>query len=113
MLVDGAAAMEKEAEQICEGKECPICIQALPLSEFGICRARKDGRNLYCKSCIRRKVSDSRRLRKEYKTAHHHGLGEQFINRTLAAGVESHSPSLAANIAKPNKMTPVERVREA
>jgi hypothetical protein len=34
-------------------KHCPICSNDLPISEFGICRARKDGRNLYCKSCIR------------------------------------------------------------
>ena len=51
------------------GKNCPICSQQLPLSEFGVCRARKDGRNLYCKSCIRKKVTDSRRALKEYRSA--------------------------------------------
>ena len=50
-------------------KNCPICTNELPISEFGICRARKDGRNLYCKSCIRQKVTQSRRALKEYKTA--------------------------------------------
>ena len=28
-------------------KNCPICAQQLPLSEFGVCRSRKDGRNLF------------------------------------------------------------------
>src|SRR5690349_3778163 len=41
-------------------KHCPICIKDLPVWEFGICRARKDGKNLYCKECIRRKVKQSR-----------------------------------------------------
>lgn len=39
-------------------KLCPIHPtepRELPLSEFGTCRARKDGRNLYCKSCNRTK----------------------------------------------------------
>lgn len=52
-----------------ETKHCPICTNDLPVSEFGICRARKDGRNLYCKSCIREKVTKSRRALKEYKLA--------------------------------------------
>src|SRR6476619_239438 len=50
-------------------KNCPICTNELPISEFGICRARKDGRNLYCKSCIREKVTQSRRALKAYKEA--------------------------------------------
>ena len=50
-----------------ELKHCPICTNDLPVSEFGICRARKDGRNLYCKSCIREKVTTQRRALKEYK----------------------------------------------
>ena len=44
--------MMETAERMLETKECPLCSQELPLSEYGICRARKDGRNLYCKSCI-------------------------------------------------------------
>src|SRR5689334_25345288 len=47
-------------------KHCPICSTELPISEFGICRARKDGRNLYCKSCIRDKVCAARRNNGEY-----------------------------------------------
>ena len=52
-----------------ETKHCPICTNDLPVSEFGICRARRDGRNLYCKACIRQKVSKQRRAFKAYKAA--------------------------------------------
>jgi len=48
-------------------KHCPICNEDLPMVSFGICRARQDGRNLYCMSCIREKVTASRRKLKEYK----------------------------------------------
>ena len=58
-------------------KHCPICANELPVSEFGICRARKDGRNLYCKSCIRNKVTQSRRALKEYKSARKKYIAQQ------------------------------------
>ena len=61
--------MKEETVLPPELKHCPICISDLPLDEFGICRARKDGRNLYCKGCIRNKVTQSRRALKEYKSA--------------------------------------------
>lgn len=32
---------------------CPRCTKDLDIEEFGICRSRKSGRNLYCKSCNR------------------------------------------------------------
>jgi len=48
-------------------KRCPICEKDLPVSEFGICRARKDGRNLYCKDCIREKVKQSRIGQKNWR----------------------------------------------
>ena len=47
-------------------KWCPQCSAILPLNSFGICRARKDGLNLYCKACIRKKVQRSRRLLREF-----------------------------------------------
>ncbi len=33
------------------GRQCGICGLCKPLSAFGINRAKKDGRNLYCKTC--------------------------------------------------------------
>lgn len=94
------------------GKNCPICCQQLPLSEFGICRARHDGRNLYCKSCIRKKVTDSRRALKEYRSARKRGAG----NRSEQSGgtsLEVNSDSSSNYPRMLNKLSPLERVREA
>lgn len=94
-------------------KNCPICSQDLPLSEFGVCRARKDGRNLYCKSCIRKKVTDSRRALKEYRSAR-----KRYVSQPLAenswpthSGDDSSSPANYTRLL--SKRSPVERVREA
>lgn len=92
-------------------KHCPICSLELPLSEFGICRARKDGRNLYCKSCIRQKVTQSRRALKEYKTARKRYISQQvemseLLNGDSAGGGHYTAKSLS-------KLSPVERVRDA
>ncbi len=88
------------------GKHCPICCQQLPLSEFGVCRARHDGRNLYCKSCIRKKVTDSRRALKEYRSARKRGTIQ------LSSGsAEGSTPSGLPRML--SKLSPAERVREA
>ena len=92
------------------GKHCPICSQQLPLSEFGVCRARKDGRNLYCKSCIRKKVTESRRALKEYRSARKRHVS-QPISET--SGREGDSPSSVSYTRLLSKLSPVERVREA
>jgi hypothetical protein len=52
-----------------ELRRCPRCEESLPLSEFGICRARKDGLNLYCKPCIREKITAGRQAMRDYKRA--------------------------------------------
>jgi hypothetical protein len=91
-------------------KHCPICSNDLPISEFGICRARKDGRNLYCKSCIRQKVTQSRRALKEYKTARKKYISQQVDIAELlsdSSGAAQY-PSKAMS-----KLSPVERVRDA
>jgi hypothetical protein len=91
-------------------KHCPICSQDLPVAEFGICRARKDGRNLYCKSCIRQKVTQSRRALKEYKTARKRYISQQIEMTELIAGetTSAHYPTKSVS-----KLSPVERVRDA
>jgi hypothetical protein len=91
-------------------KHCPICSKDLPLSEFGICRARKDGRNLYCKSCIRHKVTQSRRALKEYKTARKKYISQQVEIAELLSESTAAGPYAAKMMSK---LSPVERVRDA
>jgi len=90
-------------------KNCPICSIELPISEFGICRARKDGRNLYCKSCIRQKVTQSRRALKEYKTARKKYISQQVDIAELLSTDSSNGHYAKAM----SKLSPVERVRDA
>lgn len=45
---------------------CPRCDHDLPESEFGVCRARPSGKNFYCKKCIREKITEHRRQKREY-----------------------------------------------
>jgi hypothetical protein len=93
------------------GKHCPICAQQLPVSDFGVCRARKDGRNLYCKSCIRKKVTDSRRALKEYRSARKRYVSPAISEQSgSAAGDSPASPTYGRLLSK---LSPVERVREA
>ena len=91
-------------------KLCPICSKELPVSEFGICRARKDGRNLYCKSCIRNKVTESRRALKEYKSAR-----KRYMTQVEIPEPESPESSPAQPyVSRPlSKLSPVDRVRDA
>ena len=99
-------------ERVDSGKHCPICSQQLPLSEFGVCRARKDGRNLYCKSCIRKKVTDSRRALKEYRSAR-----KRYVSQPLHESAEAHlnedgsSSTMFPRVL--SRLSPIERVREA
>ena len=103
--------MREETELAPHVKHCPICTQELPISEFGICRARKDGRNLYCKSCIRNKVTESRRALKEYKSARKKYIARQVELSELVHA--DHSASIAYTAKSASKLSPVERVREA
>jgi hypothetical protein len=81
------------------------------MTEFGICRSRKDGHNLYCKTCIRKKVTKSRRALKEYKTARKRYIAQQ----TEAAEIlhAEAAPSNGYSAKALSKLSPVERVREA
>ena len=92
-------------------KHCPICSLELPISEFGICRARKDGRNLYCKSCIRQKVTQSRRALKEYKSARKRYISQQVDISELLNGEPANGAHYSAKSL--SKLSPVERVRDA
>lgn len=95
------------------GKSCPICSQQLPLSEFGVCRARKDGRNLYCKSCIRKKVTESRRALKEYRSARKRYVSNPISEHSGSSQNDDESPSSVNYTRLLSKLSPAERVREA
>ena len=86
-------------------KICPICSIELRTTEFGVCRARKDGRNLYCKSCIRKKVTESRRALKEYRSAR-----KRYVSQPVGDGNGSSGGNYPRILSK---LSPVERVREA
>ncbi len=108
--------MTEDTPAICETKLCPICANALPVSEFGVCRARKDGRNLYCKTCIRKKVTDSRRALKEYKTARKRCVSDAVLETAELLGAELVSTpgnSAPAFSKLVSRLSPVERVKEA
>ena len=97
-----------------EIKTCPICSKDLPLTDYGICRARKDGRNLYCKGCIRKKVSDSRKAFKAYKSVRHQYVAEKLDVSGPEHAKAGPSPSRRQYVMRQvSKMTPAERVREA
>jgi hypothetical protein len=96
---------------IVELKTCPRCEESLPLSEFGICRARKDGLNLYCKRCIRQKIALSRAALREYKNARvKHGTSSS-TERARLIDAAGFSPRRIARMLR--KLSPADRVREA
>jgi hypothetical protein len=109
--LDGAQ-MSEAGEAVRATKVCPICAQSLSLSEFGVCRARKDGLNLYCKTCIRRKVTESRRALKEYKTARKKYVADAVLE-TEVATIESSAASPIPYSRLASRLSPVDRVREA
>ncbi len=103
--------MNEESPKVVELKHCPICSQELAISEFGVCRSRKDGRNLYCKSCIRTKVTQSRRALKEYKSARKRYIAQQ-VELPEFLDADSHVTGQYAGRSI-SKLSPVERVRDA
>ena len=94
-----------------ELKRCPRCEESLPLSEFGVCRARKDGLNLYCKRCIRQKIALSRQALREYKTARSKHNNSTAKPRIALDGKSGFSPRRIARMLR--KLSPADRVREA
>jgi hypothetical protein len=104
--------MTKTAEAIVlELKRCPRCEESLPMSEFGVCRARKDGLNLYCKRCIRQKIALSRQALREYKTARSKHGSVTSKSRVALDAKSGFSPRRIARMLR--KLSPADRVREA
>jgi hypothetical protein len=106
--------MESHAHAVeLELKKCPRCEESLALSEFGVCRARKDGLNLYCKQCIRRRIAQSRQAMREYKNARNRS-GVNLLGKRADSENEAPAEYSALYVARMlKKLTPAERVREA
>ncbi len=98
---------------VVELKRCPRCEESLPLLEFGVCRARKDGLNLYCKRCIRQKIAQSRQALREYKNARikHGATVLPEMSRVSVDAKSGFSPRRIARMLR--KLSPADRVREA
>src|SRR5262249_43634682 len=111
MSVMESAGMTETPTPTADVKQCPICAEFLQPTEFGVCRARKDGRNLYCKSCIRKKVTDSRRAQKAYKSIRQQYATQQVLQAPADSGKSATARQYVAR--QISKMTPGERVREA
>ena len=96
-----------------ELKRCPRCEESLPVIEFGVCRARKDGLNLYCKRCIRQKIAHSRQALREYKNARirHGATVVPERSRVSIDAKAGFSPRRIARMLR--KLSPADRVREA
>ena len=106
--------MKPESDCSLETKDCPLCNQSLSLAEFGVCRARKDGRNLYCKSCIRKKVTDSRQALREYKSARKRYVTQQDFESNDISLADSGSHPATQHVTRVvSKLSPIERVRVA
>jgi hypothetical protein len=101
-----------EDDTMVELKRCPRCEENLPRSEFGVCRARKDGLNLYCKRCIRQKIRLSRQALREYKKARgKHSNSNGHDQRVTIDAQTSLSSRRIARMLR--KLSPEDRVREA
>jgi hypothetical protein len=98
---------------VAELKRCPRCEESLALLEFGVCRARKDGLNLYCKRCIRQKIAQSRQAMREYRNARikHGSTVVPEASRVAIDAKSGFSPRRIARMLR--KLSPADRVREA
>ena len=98
---------------VVELKRCPRCEETLPQLEFGVCRARKDGLNLYCKRCIRQKIAQSRQALREYKNSRiKHGA--TILPERSKVSIDAKAGFSPRRIARMlRKLSPADRVREA
>jgi hypothetical protein len=110
-------SIEPESEVV-ESKLCPRCNSRLPLAEFGVSRARKDGRNIYCKRCNRERTNASRQAARERRTRHsdtRHTLIASSRIRLCEEGAQGASVALVRGaVGRPMScLSPTERIKEA
>ena len=84
---------------------CPQCQRPdLTEDDFGVCRSRPSGLNLYCRVCIREKVYAHRAAVREYKLAH------PSVDCRIVIQPNFSPRRIARLLRKPS---PSDRVREA
>src|SRR3954470_1389821 len=98
-------------------KNCPRCNNNLPIGEFGISRARRDGRNIYCKRCNRERTNTSRQAARE-RQGKQQGVRNTFdtaAHQRSGTGESASGNSVLCNVSSKTAicLTPVEQVREA
>src|SRR5205807_1657099 len=71
-------------------KSCPRCNIDLRIEEFGISRARKVRRNIYCKRCNRDRTNESRRSARERSKKQKSGRGKSRPANRIVPGSNNH-----------------------
>jgi hypothetical protein len=100
-------------------KCCPRCNVKSPLDHFGISRARKDGRNIYCKRCNRDRTNASRQSARERQEKQKGArispmaTGRTNVNGARAESVDRFELSCQSLPRAAACLSPVERVRDA
>lgn len=90
-------------------KRCPRCERWLSRTDdFGVCRARADGLNLYCKVCIREKIQITRAALREYR-ARNKPTQPALIDQALHLPPNPSDRRIARVL---RKLSPSDRVRE-
>ena len=113
-----AIALIGSSREPSDYKSCPRCpsqgrTSVHPLSDFGICRARKDGLNLYCKKCIREKVHLHRIEVRAYREARAASQqGQQKLKRSTVKKLllRRGHPRAVGFAAQMRKLAPHDRI---
>jgi hypothetical protein len=112
--------MSEKVEAECrDTKLCPRCSSNLPVSEFGVSRARKDGRNIYCKRCNRERTNTSRQAARDRRSRQKEIRSTSVASRRMMS-CEEQPHAVVSEILPDGSVTrsimslsPVERVRAA
>ena len=91
----------ERSHPVTEPKRCPRCAETKPIEEFGVCNARPDKLNLYCKRCIREKIAKQRQDLREYRARNKKASPPRF----------RRAENRFARLLR--KLSPSDRVREA
>lgn len=97
---------------------CPLCSQPTLVKEHGICRSRKNGRNLYCRGCVRVKVTAQRQAARAIRATQDAARQRRLLEGLEPIEVNESSISTADLQRKPDvkargqrwRLTPADRL---